>query len=156
VGLLGVRSHRLETVRRDPLTALYQATRETATMTIGTLKAVGQFIAGTRGTDELGGPLRIAQMSGEVAQAGFVATFWFMAVLSINLGLINLFPIPVLDGGHLLFYAAEALRGRPLGPRAQDVASMAGLAAVLALMVFVTWNDLNHLAVVDFIGRLFS
>jgi regulator of sigma E protease len=156
IGLLGVRSNRLETVRRDPLTALWQATRETAVMTAGTLKAVGQFIAGTRGTEELGGPLRIAQMSGEVAQAGFVATFWFMAVLSINLGLINLFPIPVLDGGHLLFYAAEVLRGRPLGPRAQDYASMAGLAAVLALMVFVTWNDLNHLAVVDFIGRLFS
>ena len=156
IGLLGVRSHRLETIRRDPLTAFWQASRETATMTVGTLKAIGQFIAGTRGTEELGGPLRIAQMSGEVAQAGFVATFWFMAILSINLGLINLFPIPVLDGGHLLFYAAEALRGRPLGPRAQDYASMAGLAAVLALMVFVTWNDLNHLAVVDFIGRLFS
>ncbi len=156
VGLLGVRSHRLETLRRDPLTAVWEATRETATMTVGTLKALGQIIAGSRGTDELGGPLRIAQMSGEVAQGGLVATFWFMAVLSINLGLINLFPIPVLDGGHLLFYAAEALRGRPLGPRAQDYASMAGLALVLALMVFATWNDLVHLRVVDFIGRLFT
>ena len=95
-------------------------------------------------------------MSGEVAQGGLVATLWFMAVLSVNLGLINLLPVPVLDGGQLVFYAAEALRGRPLGDKAQEFAAMIGLALVLALMVFATWNDLVHLKVVDFIGRLFT
>ncbi len=113
-----------------------------------------QIVKGTRGTDELGGPLRIAQMSGEVAQGGIVPIVWFMAVLSINLGLINLFPVPVLDGGHLLFYAAEALRGRPLGQRAQEYGFRIGLALVLTLMVFATWNDLVHLRIVEFVKRL--
>ncbi len=156
VGLLGVRSLKIETRRDDPFTAIWHAGTETVNLTVGTLKALGQIIAGTRGSEELGGPLRIAQMSGEVAQGGVVAILWFMAVLSINLGLVNLMPIPVLDGGQLVFYAAEALRGRPLGERAQEWAAMAGLALVLALMVFATWNDLVHLKVVDFIGRLFT
>ena len=103
------------------------------------------MIIGTRGSEELGGPLRIAQLSGEVAQGGVVPLLWFMAVLSINLGLINLFPVPVLDGGHLLFYAAEAIRGRPLGQRAQEYGFRIGLALVLTLMVFATWNDLVHI-----------
>ena len=111
-------------------------------MSASTLQAMWQIVIGTRSTDELGGPLRIAQMSGEVAQGGIVAVVWFMAVLSINLGLINLFPVPVLDGGHLLFYAAEALRGKPLGQRAQEYGFRIGLALVLTLMVFATWNDL--------------
>lgn len=156
VGLLGVRSLKIETRRDNPLTAVWHAGTETWNLTIGTLKALGQIIAGTRNSDELGGPLRIAQMSGEVAQGGLVATLWFLAVLSINLGLVNLLPVPVLDGGQLVFYAAEALRGRPLGDRAQEYAAMVGLALVLALMVFATWNDLVHLKVVDFIGRLFT
>ncbi len=112
------------------------------------------MVIGARTADELGGPLRIAQMSGEVAQGGVVALLWFMAVLSINLGLINLFPIPVLDGGHLLFYAAEAIRGKPLGQRAQEYGFRLGLALVLTLMVFATWNDLVHLRVVEFLKGL--
>ena len=99
------------------------------------------------------GPLRIAQLSGEVAQGGLVPLLWFMAVLSINLGLINLFPVPVLDGGHLLFYAAEAIRGRPLGQRAQEYGFRVGLALVLTLMVFATWNDLVHTGIVDIVKR---
>ena len=79
---------------------------------------------------------------------------WLAIVLSINLGLINLFPIPVLDGGHLLFYAAEAVRGRPLGQRAQEYGFRIGLALVLSLMVFATWNDLVHLRIVEFIKGL--
>src|SRR6266566_1200840 len=106
-----------------------------------------------RASDELGGPLRIAQMSGEVAQGGIVPLLWFMAVLSINLGLINLFPVPVLDGGHLLFYAAEAIRGKPLGQRAQEYGFRVGLALVLTLMVFATWNDLVHTGIVDIVKR---
>jgi regulator of sigma E protease len=156
VGLLGVRSLQMETRRDNPLTAVWNAGAETVNLTVGTLKALGQIITGSRGSEELGGPLRIAQMSGQVAQGGLIATLWFMAVLSINLGLINLFPVPVLDGGQLVFYAAEAVRGRPLGEKAQEAAAMVGLAMVLALMVFATWNDLVHLKVVDFIGRLFT
>ena len=153
-GQLGVRSNQVVTERLNPLYAVAVASRETGAIVVQTLEAVGQMIAGTRGTDELGGPLRIAEMSGAVAQSGWVTTIWFTAVLSINLGLINLFPIPILDGGHLLFYGLEALRGRPLGERAQEWASIAGLSLVVALMLFVTWNDLVRLQVVDYIGSL--
>jgi regulator of sigma E protease len=153
-GLLGIVGQGVQYVRYDPATALARATGETADIVGGTLQAVWQMIIGARSTDELGGPLRIAQMSGEVAQYGFSAILPFMAVLSINLGLINLFPIPVLDGGHLLFYAAEAVRGRPLGQRAQEYGFRFGLALVLTLMVFATWNDLVHLRVVEFLKAL--
>jgi regulator of sigma E protease len=153
-GLLGIVGQGVEYVRYNPLKAVARATGETADIVGGTLQAVWQMIIGARSTDELGGPLRIAQMSGEVAQYGFSAIVPFMAVLSINLGLINLFPIPVLDGGHLLFYAAEAVRGRPLGQRAQEYGFRFGLALVLTLMVFATWNDLVHLRVVEFLKAL--
>ena len=102
------------------------------------------MISGQRGTEELGGPLRIAQLSGQVAQLGLASLVSFIAVLSVNLGLINLFPIPVLDGGHLLFYLAEAIRGRPLPARAQEYGFRAGLALLAGLFIFATWNDLTH------------
>jgi regulator of sigma E protease len=147
IGMLGIARSGMEYVKRDPLTAIFQAVRETWNLSASTLEAMWQMAKGTRTTDELGGPLRIAQMSGEVAQSGIVAILWFMAVLSINLGLINLFPVPVLDGGHLLFYAAEAVRGKPLGQRAQEYGFRIGLALVLTLMVFATWNDIVHLGI---------
>ena len=156
VGLLGVTSSQIKVVKLDPLTAAGQAVKETWDLCVGTLHAIGQMIAGTRGTEEIGGILRIASMSGQVAQDGLAAQIWFVALLSINLGLINLFPIPVLDGGHLMFYAAEALRGRPLGKRVQEYGSMAGLAAVLALMIFATWNDLVQMHVFQFFASLIS
>ncbi len=129
----------------DPLTAVWHAVTETWTISRTTLEAVGQMITGVRGTDELGGPVRIAQMSGQVAEAGWLTVVWFMAVLSINLGLINLFPVPMLDGGHLLYYLVESVRGRPLGERAQEIGLRIGLALVVTLMVFATWNDLMQL-----------
>ena len=156
VGLLGVTSNQMRMIKRDPGTAIVESVKETWNLCVGTLKAIGQMIAGTRGTEEIGGILRIASMSGQVAQDGLASAVWFVALLSINLGLINLFPIPVLDGGHLMFYAAEALRGRPLGKRVQEYGSMAGLAAVLALMVFATWNDLVQMHVVQFFASLIS
>jgi regulator of sigma E protease len=154
IGLLGISRNGVDYVRRGPATALLQAGAETWNLSASTLHAMWQIVIGMRGTDELGGPLRIAQMSGEVVQGGVVAVMWFMAVLSINLGLINLFPVPVLDGGHLLFYAAEALRGKPLGQRAQEYGFRIGLALVLTLMVFATWNDLVHLRIVEFVKGL--
>jgi regulator of sigma E protease len=154
IAVLGISPSGVNYVRRDPATAVLEAARETWSMSSATLRGVGQMISGARTTEELGGPLRIAKLSGEVAQGGIVALLYFMALLSVNLGLINLFPIPVLDGGHLLFYAAEALRGRPLGRRAQEVGFRLGLALVLTLMVFATWNDLVQLHVVAYLKGL--
>ena len=144
IGLLGIVHSGMEFIKRGPAMAIVQAGAETWNLTTGTLGALWQMVEGTRGTEELGGPLRIAQMSGEVVQLGIGPSLQLMALLSINLGLINLFPVPVLDGGHLLFYAAEALRGKPLGQRAQEYGFRIGLALVVTLMVFVTWSDLVH------------
>ena len=152
-GQLGIRGGGSKYVTHDPATAVVRAVGETWNLSVTTLHAVWQMIIGTRGSEELGGPLRIAQLSGEVAQGGIVPLLWFMAVLSVNLGLINLFPVPVLDGGHLLFYAAEAIRGKPLGQRAQEYGFRVGLALVLTLMVFATWNDLVHTGIVDLVKR---
>ncbi|MGE5270598.1 MAG: RIP metalloprotease RseP [Thiohalocapsa sp.] len=154
IGQLGIRGGGSKYIRRNPASAVAQAAAETWNLSATTLQAMWQMVIGKRTTDELGGPLRIAQLSGEVAQGGFVPLLWFMAVLSVNLGLINLFPVPVLDGGHLLFYAAEAIRGKPLGQRAQEYGFRVGLALVLTLMVFATWNDLVHTGIVDLVKRL--
>ncbi len=153
-GRLGIQSNRMTVERLDPLNAVMVATAETGTIIQQTLDAVGEMLIGVRGTEELGGPLRIAEMSGTVAQSGLVMTLWFTAVLSVNLGLINLFPVPILDGGHLMFYALEAVRGRPLGERAQEWASIAGLSMVVMLMLFVTWNDLMRFDIVGYLGSL--
>ena len=155
-GQIGVGRKGVEFVRHSPLKAVWAAVEETASLTMATLDALGQIISGNRSAEELGGPIRIAQVSGQVAEDGLVTVFWFMAILSINLGLINLFPIPMLDGGHLLFYVYEAIRGKPLGERAQEYSFRVGLAMVLSLMIFATWNDLVQLQVVDFFINLFS
>jgi regulator of sigma E protease len=156
VGLIGVSRAGVEFRKVDPLSAVGDAVSETWKMIAGTFAALWQMIIGARGTGELGGPLRIAQMSGQIAADGIVPVIWFSAVLSINLGLINLFPIPMLDGGHLLMYGIEAARGRPLTERSQEIAFRFGLAMVLCLMVFATWNDLVHLKVIEFFTRLVS
>ena len=139
---LGLQGGRAEFVHRSPAAAVWSAMRETWTQSVDTLKAVGQMISGVRGTDDLRGTLGILQYTGAVAQDGFITLLAFAAGLAINLGLVNLFPIPVLDGGHLLFYAAEAIRGKPLSQRAQEYGFRVGLALVLTLIVFVTWKDL--------------
>ncbi|TVQ33936.1 MAG: RIP metalloprotease RseP [Geminicoccaceae bacterium] len=128
--------------RVNPLLAPIEATGQVLTMIRDILVAVGQIITGNRGFDELGGPLRIAELSGEAARLGVPEFTWLIVVLSVNLGLINLFPIPMLDGGHLVMYAVEAVRGRPLAERVQEIAFRVGLALVLGLMIFVTWNDI--------------
>ncbi|KAA5604522.1 RIP metalloprotease RseP [Roseospira marina] len=129
-------------VRLGPVDAVVAAFTQAYSLTEATVISVGQMIAGERGTEDLGGPLRIAEMSGQVAELGFVSLLLFTAFLSVNLGLINLLPIPVLDGGHLLFYGIEAVRGRPLNEQAQEYGFRVGLAIIVALMVFVTWNDI--------------
>jgi regulator of sigma E protease len=104
--------------------------------------ALGQVVTGQRSVKELGGPLKIAEVSGQQASLGWLPFFWFVIVISINLGFINLLPIPLLDGGHLLFYAIEGIRRKPIRPEAQEWAFRAGLFLLLALMIFVTFNDL--------------
>lgn len=142
VARLGLQNDHSEFVRVSPVVAGWSAVRETWNTSVDTLTAVGQMIIGMRGTDELRGTIGIFQYTGAVAQEGILTLIGFAAGLSINLGLVNLFPIPVLDGGHLLFYAAEAIRGKPLSQRAQEYGFRVGLALVLTLIVFVTWKDL--------------
>jgi len=118
-----------------------------------TFKFIGSVFVGKGSTGDLGGPLRIAQLSGQAASLGFHFVLQLCAALSVSIGLLNLFPVPLLDGGHLLFYFVEIVRGRPLSPRAQEMGSRVGLALVLMLMVFVTFNDVLHLA--PFVKRAF-
>ncbi len=147
IGLLGIRPHLeyLKYERQDPLSALWTGTERTFVLTYRILAYIGEIISGARNADDLGGPLRIAKISGDMAQMGVSQVILLMAMLSVNLGLINLFPIPMLDGGHLAFYAAEAVRGRPLGPKAQEYGFRFGLILVLLLFAFVMWNDIINL-----------
>jgi len=156
VGILGIRGGEVAYTRLDPLSAIGQGVEQTWNVTSETISGVAQMITGRRGTEELGGPLRIAQLSGEVAQLGLASLVSFIAILSVNLGLINLFPIPVLDGGHLVFYLAEFIRGRPVPQKAQEYGFRAGLALLASLFVFATWNDLTHLGIVRWVAGLFG
>jgi regulator of sigma E protease len=153
---LGITGKKVEFVRHGPVESIWRGVAETWVQTAGTVQALGQIITGRRQTDELGGPIRIAEMSGDVARGGPASLLVFMAVLSVNLGLINLFPVPMLDGGHLLFYVVEGLRGRPLGPRAQEYGFRIGLVLVFSLMLFATWNDLSRLPFVKYLVSLVS
>ncbi len=150
IGILGItRSTAAEDLKFQPVPppqALWMGVQETWFVIDRTLSYIGGVVVGREAADQLGGPIRIAQMSGQVATAGFVALIHLAAVLSVSIGLLNLFPIPLLDGGHLLFYSIEALRGRPLSERAQEVGFRIGLAIVLMLMIFATFNDIVHLA----------
>ncbi len=125
----------------SPLEAVSEGVRETGHIISGTFSYLGNIFTGRMSADQIGGPIRIAETTGQMASLGFAAVLNFAAIISVSLGLMNLFPIPVLDGGHLLMYALEAVRGRPLSPRVQDVVFRFGLAMILTLMVFATWND---------------
>ncbi len=155
LGRLGILSNIVEFRALSPLGAVQQAFVETWNLTSSTLKAVCQMIIGVRGADGLSGPLRIAEMSGKIVREGVANFVLFLAHISISLGLLNLFPIPLLDGGHLVFYTVEKIRGRPLSEKAQEVGSWIGLTLVVLLMLFATWNDLVHLRVISFLRGLF-
>jgi regulator of sigma E protease len=148
IGVLGITrsttASEVSTQRYGPLEALALGVSETWFVIERTMSYIGGLIVGRESADQLGGPLRIAQVSGQVASVGFVALLHLTAVLSISIGLLNLFPVPMLDGGHLLFYAIEAIRGRPLSERAQELGFRIGLAIVVMLMIVATWNDLLH------------
>ncbi|ACE90977.1 metallopeptidase protein [Rhizobium etli CIAT 652] len=126
-----------------PLEAVREGVIESAGIVTGTFKYIANIFAGSMRADQLGGPIRVAQASGQMASLGIGAVLQLAATLSVSIGLLNLMPVPVLDGGHLMFYAVEAVRGRPLGAKAQEIAFRIGLAMILTLMVFTTWNDIS-------------
>jgi regulator of sigma E protease len=132
-------------VTYSPGEALVEGVRETGHVVTGTFAYIGNLVTGRMNADQLGGPVRVAQASGQMASLGFAAVIQLAALLSVSIGLLNLMPVPVLDGGHLVFYAIEAIRGRPLGTGAQEVAFRIGLAMIFSLMVFATWNDISSL-----------
>ena len=136
----------IKTEKAGPLRAVVMGAQETWFVVDRTLAYISGVFVGREAADQLGGPIRIAQVSGQVATAGFTALIHLTAVLSVSIGLLNLFPIPLLDGGHLLFYAIETIRGRPLSERAQEVGFRIGLAIVVMLMIFATFNDILRLA----------
>ena len=136
----------IKTEKAGPVRAIVMGVQETWFVVDRTLSYIVGVFTGREAADQLGGPIRIAQVSGQVATAGFAPLVHLTAVLSVSIGLLNLFPIPLLDGGHLLFYAIELIRGRPLSERAQELGFRIGLAIVLMLMIFATFNDILHLA----------
>ena len=133
--------------RVGPLPAIGHAITATGDITVSIGRTLRQVVLGERSLDELGGPIRTGQVAGQQASLGLASFVAFMAFFSINLGFINLIPIPMLDGGHLLLYAVEALRRQPLGEKAQQWAFMSGFAAIMSLMVVLTWNDLSSVGV---------
>ncbi len=143
IGIVGIHPARIEHVRLAPWELPGSAIRFTAQSVERMAVTLGQIINGSRPVDQLGGPVKMAQASSAIAQFGFVDFILFMTMISINLGFINLLPIPTLDGGHLIFYAAEAIRRKPLPLEAQEWAFRGGLAIILAFMMFVTANDLG-------------
>lgn len=150
MGVLGItRSLAADEVRFERvgfLTAVGIGFTETWALVEQTMTYIWRIFAGRASADQLGGPIMIAQMSGQVASVSFSLLVQFVAMISVSIGLLNLFPVPLLDGGHLLFYSIEAARGRPLSERAQEYGFRIGMALVLMLMVFATYNDIGRLA----------
>ncbi len=148
IGVLGLRQSiaptDIKTRKFGLLEAMQQAVKQCWTVVDQTFTYLGKLAVGRASPDQLGGPLRIAQMSGQMATLGFATLMNWAGFISVSIGLLNLFPIPLLDGGHLMFYGIEAARGRPLSERAQEVGFRIGLAIVVMLMIFATWNDISH------------
>ena len=127
-----------------PVEALWLGVEETGYVIARTGGYIAGIFTGRENADQIGGPIRVAQVSGQVATLGFAALLNLAALLSVSIGLLNLLPVPVLDGGHLMFYAYEAVRGRPLGENAMEYGYRIGFALILGLMVFATWNDITR------------
>ncbi|HVM38113.1 MAG TPA: RIP metalloprotease RseP [Sphingomicrobium sp.] len=154
IGRIGVLGAGREYVRLSPLELIPAATGYTVSITRATIDGLWQILTGRRSAKDLGGPLKIAQVAGQQASLGLFEFIQLLALFSINLGFINLLPVPMLDGGHLLFYAVEGVRRRPVSARAQEWAFRGGLALLLALMLFTTVNDLDSFGLWERLGRL--
>lgn len=154
IGRIGFRPGGMEVVSLPPHQVVGAAIAQTGEVVRTMVVTLGQLIRGQRSLQEMGGPLKIAQFSGQQASLGWLDFIQFMTLISINLGFINLLPIPLLDGGHLLFYTIEGVRRKPLRPEAQEWAFRTGLAVLLALMIFVTFNDLASFGLFTGLGGL--
>ncbi len=146
---LGAYNNEVNHVKLGPVKALYHAANEVIYVSTASLKYIGSMIIGKADTSQLGGPIRIAKISGQVAEFGVLAFISMMAYISISLGLVNLFPIPMLDGGHLMFYTFEKILGRPLSQKTQEGFFRIGVFLLLTLMFFTTFNDLKDLGVLQ-------
>ena len=142
---LGPYNNQINHIKLGPAQAIYHAVHEVYYVTTSSLKYLGAMIIGKADSSQLGGPIRIAKISGQVAEFGILAFVSMMAYISISLGLVNLFPIPMLDGGHLMFYAFEKILGRPLSQKTQEGFFRIGMFLLLSLMFFTTFNDLKDL-----------
>jgi len=138
-------NNQINHVKLGPAQAIIHSIKEVYFVTISSLKYLGSMFKGSGDSSQLGGPIRIAKLSGQVAEFGFIPFISMMAYISISLGLINLFPIPMLDGGHLMFYAIEKILGRPLSQKTQEGFFRIGMFLLLSLMFFATFNDLKDL-----------
>ncbi len=155
LGLLGVKRDPMQTVRYErmgPLEALEGGVERTWFIVHSTFRYLGKMVTGRESADQLGGPIAMAKAAGDAASAGFFQFVSVIAFLSVSIGLLNLFPIPMLDGGHLVYYAIEAVRGKPLGENAQEWGFRIGFSLVIMLMLVGTWNDLVRVATVWFGG----
>ena len=149
-GRLGVARSGAQVVESvGPIEALAYGVADTWGITVSIARTLRQIVMGERSLDELGGPIKTGQVTGQQASLGVLSFIVFMAFFSINLGFINLIPIPMLDGGHLLLYAVEAVRRQPIGAKVQEWAFMSGFAAIMTLMVVLTWNDLGGFGMWD-------
>jgi regulator of sigma E protease len=146
IGVLGITAGEVDFRRDDPVSAIQQGVHETGLIVDRTLRYIGRLVTGREGAEQLSGVIRVAQVSGAVVDSGGIPGLVYLtAVLSVSIGLFNLFPVPMLDGGHLMFYLIEALRGRPLSARLQDLGFRIGFALVIMLFIFVTFNDIANL-----------
>jgi regulator of sigma E protease len=154
VGRIGIARTSSQTYQRlDPVRALWEGTRRTWDVTVLTLVSIWKLVTGTIAASNIGGPLQIGMAAGQQAQQGLVSYAFFLALISINLAILNLLPVPMLDGGHLLFFAIEGALGRPLSMRKREIAQQIGLALLMLLMVFALFNDISRLLPV---GKLFK
>ena len=153
---LGAYNNEVNHVKLGPTKALFYAVNEVYYVSTSSLKYIGSMITGNGDTSQLGGPIRIAKISGQVAEFGILPFISLMAYISISLGLINLFPIPMLDGGHLMFYAIEKVLGRPLSQKTQEGFFRIGMFLLLSLMFFTTFNDLKDVGLFKFFNNYIS
>jgi len=153
---LGAYNNEVNHVKLGPAKALFYAVNEVYYVSTSSLKYIGSMITGNGDTSQLGGPIRIAKISGQVAEFGILPFISLMAYISISLGLINLFPIPMLDGGHLMFYAIEKVLGRPLSQKTQEGFFRIGMFLLLSLMFFTTFNDLKDVGLFRFFNNYIS
>jgi regulator of sigma E protease len=144
-GRLGVVSVQGELRSMGPVDALLTASVDSFTMSLAMLRGIGRLASGNANRGEIGGPVKIAEISGRVASQGVISFALFVAIISINLGLINLLPVPSLDGGHLMFFGLEGIMGRPLSPRVQEMIMRVGMALLLTLILIVTFFDITNL-----------